>query len=293
MTLLADPLIDYLRQLEAQGQTHVKVDDDARLLLREFYKRALGHAASPSPTIVPAPVQPKQVMQPQTPSEAPAPVEPAPTGLVISGATEEEKLAGLKEQATNWAPAKALGGLRETMVFSAGNPRADIMLVGEAPGFDEERLLEPFSGKAGQKLDAILRAMGTSRKDVYISNIVKFRPQMPNQTTSNRKLTRKEVNVWLPFIQAEVNVVLPKVIIALGGAAAQAMIGVESSVSELRGEFHRYEGVPVRVTYHPSYILNNEATPEKRMLWLDMLSVMGLLGLPVSDQQRGYFAPKS
>jgi len=293
VTLLADPLIDYLLQLKAQGQTHVNVDDDARLLLREFYKRALGHPQSANPATVAAPAQPTQAYQPQASSEAQAPAQPASVGLVISGATEEEKLAGLKQQATNWAPAKALGGLRETMVFSAGNPRADMMLVGEAPGFDEERLLEPFAGKAGQKLDAILRAMGTSRKDVYISNIVKFRPQMPNQTTSNRKLTRKEINVWLPFIQAEVNIVLPKVIIALGGAAAQAMIGVESSVSDLRGEFHRYEGVPVRVTYHPSYILNDEATPEKRMLWLDMLSVMELLALPISDQQRGYFASKS
>ena len=216
VTLLADPLIDYLRQLEAQGQTHVNVDDDARLLLREFYKRALGSTTSARPAVVAAPAQATQssqrrASQTKASSEAQAPAQPASVGLVISGATEEEKLASLKQQASIWAPAKALGGLRETMVFSAGNPRADIMLVGEAPGFDEERLLEPFSGKAGQKLDAILRAMGTSRKDVYISNIVKFRPQMPNQTTSNRKLTRKEINVWLPFIQAEVNIVLPKV----------------------------------------------------------------------------------
>ena len=305
VTSIAEPLVNYLRQLEAQGQTHVNVDDDARLLLREFYKRAAGQSSQPQRSASPAPsqalTQAPSPISPQGPSPA-SPVSPAlaeevavpqhQASLVLSGGTAEEKLASLKLQAADWAPAKALGGLRQTMVFSTGNPSADIMLVGEAPGFDEERLGEPFAGKAGQKLDAILRAMGTARKDVYISNLVKFRPKMPNQTTSNRKLTRDEIDVWLPFIKEEVKVVQPKAIICLGGATAQAMLGVDGSVRELRGKFHDYEGVPLRVTYHPSYILNDEATSEKRMLWLDMLSVMELLGMPISDKQRGYFAKK-
>lgn len=299
MTSTADPLIQYLRQLEAQGQTHVNVDDDARLLLREFYKRALGQGGTspvPSPTATPsAPRSQPSRRQAEESSEreVSAAESGASSGLVAEGSTPEEKIDSLKLQAKNWGPAKALGGLRQTMVFSTGNPRAELMLVGEAPGFDEERLLEPFVGKAGQKLDAILKAMGTERKQVYISNIVKYRPSMPNQTTTNRKLTSKEVSVWLPFIQEEVKIVAPKVIVALGGAAAQAMLGVEKSVGEMRGEFHSYAGTPMRVTYHPSYILNAEATPEKRMLWQDMLSVMELLEMPISDRQRGYFANKS
>ena len=294
VTMIAEPLINYLRQLEARGLTHVKVDNDARLLLREFYKRAMGKpttSRSPSarpnssPNSSPNPVKAVSPINPVV--EAPAPI---PQGLQVTGNTQEEKLASLKQQAQNWAPSKALGGLRETLVFSSGNPKADIMLVGEAPGFDEERLLEPFSGKAGQKLDAILRAMGTERPAVYISNIVKFRPKMPNQTTSNRKPTPDELSVWLPFIQKEIEIVAPKVIIALGGTTAQAMLNVDKTVGDLRDKFHRYKGVPLRVTYHPSYILNDESTPEKRMLWLDMLSVMELLGMPISDKQRGYFA---
>ena len=302
VTSIAEPLVNYLRQLEAQGKTHVNVDDDARLLLREFYKRALGRPSQPaSPQ---SPTQPQVQVQVATQAVSPRLAEVAEVAevavapqeeacLVVGGGTKEEKLVSLKQQAADWAPAKALGGLRQTMVFSTGNLNADIMLVGEAPGFDEERVGEPFSGKAGQKLDAILKAMGTERKNVYISNIVKFRPKMPNQTTSNRKLTRDEVDVWLPFIHEEVKMVAPKVILCLGGATAQVMLGVDGSVSELRGEFHRYEDVPLRVTYHPSYILNDEATLEKRMLWLDMLSVMELLGMPISDKQRGYFAKQS
>ena len=303
VTSIAEPLVNYLRQLEAQGKTHVNVDDDARLLLREFYKRAAGRPSQPQRSASPTPAQAPSPTptSPQGPTAQPlassalateAAVPQNQASLVLSGGTVEEKVASLKLQAADWAPAKALGGLRQTMVFSTGNLGADIMLVGEAPGFDEERLGEPFAGKAGQKLDAILRAMGTERKDVYISNLVKFRAKMPNQTTTNRKLTRDEIDVWLPFIKEEVKIVQPKAIICLGGATAQAMLGVTGAVRELRGEFHHYEGVPLRVTYHPSYILNDEATSEKRMLWLDMLSVMELLGMPISDKQRGYFAKK-
>ncbi len=302
VTSIAEPLVRYLRQLEAQGKTHVNVDDDARVMLREFYMRAMGRPSQPaSPQ---SPTQPQAQGQVATREVSSGLVEATEVSkaaadpqeqacLVVTGGTKEEKLVSLKQQAADWAPAKALGGLRQTMVFSTGNLNADIMLVGEAPGFDEERVGEPFSGKAGQKLDAILKAMGTERKNVYISNIVKFRPKMPNQTTSNRKLTRDEIDVWLPFVKEEVKMVAPKVIVCLGGATAQAMLGVDGSVRELRGEFHRYEDVPLRVTYHPSYILNDEATPEKRMLWLDMLSVMEQLGMPISDKQRGYFAKQS
>ena len=287
--MIAEPLINYLQQLQSQGHTHVKVDDGARMLLREFYIQAMKGPSSDA-GVAPAVVVPREITKVNKPTEQAVEQAPLNQGLQVSGATEVEQLESLKQQAKNWAPARTLGGLRETMVFSAGNPRADIMLVGEAPGFDEERLLEPFSGKAGQKLDAILRAMGTERKAVYISNIVKFRPKMPNQTTSNRKPTRDELSVWLPFIREEVKIVAPKVIIALGATSAQALLGMEKSVGEMRGDFHRYEGIPLRVTYHPSYILNDESTPEKRMLWLDMLSVMELLGMAISDQQRGYFA---
>ena len=163
------------------------------------------------------------------------------------------------------------------------------MLVGEAPGYDEERLGEPFVGKAGQKLDGILKAMGVERKNTYITNIVKFRPAMPNQTTNNRQPTSEELAAFMPFIQEEIKVVAPKVIIALGGTAAQALLASEESVVNMRGEFHDCDGVPLRVTYHPSYILHNEATSEKRKIWEDMLAVMDLLQMPVSEKQRGFF----
>ncbi|MBT7960170.1 MAG: uracil-DNA glycosylase [Akkermansiaceae bacterium] len=290
----AEPLVSYLRQLQAMGQTHVSVDDDARLILREFYMRArAGNAA-----VVEKEAQSLPVRQPESKSEvkfSETPVEPATlaaSALTVSGGNAREKIENLRQQAEKWKPARDLGSLRQTMVFSTGNPEADVMLVGEAPGFDEERLREPFVGKAGQKLDNILRAMGLDRKQCYLSNIVKFRPAMSNQTTNNRKPTKDEMASCMPFIEQEVSIVEPKVIIALGGTAAHALLGCDLAVAKMRGSFHTFHGIALRVTYHPSYILHNEATSEKRKLWEDMLEVMGFLGMPVSDKQKSFFLTK-
>ncbi len=298
MTLSAAPLIDYLRELEGRGQKYVNVDDEARKILREFYMRARTGTGS-------------SVQQTQSKDEV-AQVDASPTvkvsnkpaanfadvkqaqdkqagELVTSGSSKKEQIASLKRQVVKWPAVSALTDLRKTMVFSVGNPDADIMLIGEAPGYDEERLGEPFVGQAGQKLDGILKAMGVDRKNTYITNIVKYRPAMPNQTTNNRQPTSEELHAFMPFIRKEIEIVAPKVIIALGVTSAQALLASNESVASLRGKFHQFNGIPLRVSFHPSYILQNEATSEKRKIWEDMLAVMDLLKMPVSEKQRGFF----
>jgi DNA polymerase len=179
------------------------------------------------------------------------------------------------------------------MVFAVGNPAADLMLVGEAPGYEEERRREPFVGSAGQKLDQILMAMGFQRSDIYISNICKFRPALKNQTTNNRKPTRQEMDACLPFVRAEIAIVKPKCIVALGATAAEGLLERQDPVGRMRGSWHEFEGIPVRVTYHPSYLLHNEAAVgEKRKVWDDMLTVMDFLEMPISEKQRGFFSGK-
>lgn len=225
------------------------------------------------------------------------PPEPEPaavaTTLTLGGTTRTEQLDSLRRQAENWVPAKKLGSLRETMVFATGNPEARVMLVGEAPGYQEEREREPFVGPAGQKLNDILKAMGLSRGEVYISNIVKFRPATPNQTTNNRKPTPEEMEACMPFVREEIRIVKPECIIALGGTAAEGLLGLAGTVTSMRGPWHDFEGTPVRVTYHPSYLLQSGgSTNVKRQVWEDMLAVMEKLGLPISDKQRGFFLPK-
>ncbi len=203
------------------------------------------------------------------------------------------RLAELRERAEGWAPARALGTLRETMVFAVGNPFADIVFVGEAPGSEEERMGEPFVGPAGQKLTKIIAAMGLRREDVYISNICKFRPAMENQGSGNRKPTLEEMQSCLPFIVAELGIIEPRMVVALGATAAEGL-GLKGAVSGLRGRFHDAYGIPMRVTFHPSFILREErdngGMRVKRQVWEDMLAVMDFLRMPVSEKQRGYFS---
>ena len=269
--MAAANLLDYLKQLENQGVTHVEIDDHARSVLRELYTR--GSARRPAKAVVPGKRQ----------------ASPA-NSIVAQGTTAAEKIASLASIAESWQPARALGSLRDTMVFSTGNPEADFMLVGEAPGFQEEQKREPFVGPAGEKLNQILKAMGLAREKVYISNVCKFRPATRNQTTNNRKPSPEEMATSLPFVKAEIDVVKPRVIVALGGSAAQGLLGSEKPIGQLRDSWHQFQGIPLRVTYHPSYLLRQEeGLGEKRKVWEDMLAIMEKLGLPVSEKQRGYF----
>lgn len=264
-----ESLLDYLRQEERRGVTHVRLDEEARAVLRHLYRSGQPGAR---------PVR-------RQPGAAPAASTP-----VAEGSSREEQLESLRAQAEQWGPARTLGTLRETMVFAVGNPEAELVLVGEAPGFEEERKREPFVGRAGQKLDQILKAMGLQRDDVYISNICKFRPAMKGQTTNNRRPTREEMDACLPFVEAELGIVQPKCIVALGGTAAQGLLGCTEGVGLLREKWRDYRGIPLRVTYHPSYLLHNDtALAEKRKVWQDMLAVMEKLGLPISEKQRGFF----
>lgn len=257
--------------------THVHLDEGARDVLRELHRASRQARRAPAATTASAAV--------------PVPIATASVPITVDATgSRAERLDALRKQAANWAPAKALGSLRDTMVFSVGNPDAKVMLVGEAPGYQEERQQEPFVGPAGQQLDKILLAMGLKREDVYISNIVKFRPLTPNQTTNNRKPNVEEMACCLPFVRAEIEIVQPACIIALGATAAEGLLGTSRSVQQLRGAWHAFSGVPVRVTYHPSYLLRStSANQDKRRVWEDMLAVMELLAMPISEKQRGYF----
>lgn len=276
-----DALLEFLRAEEARGVTHVHLDDEAKELLRELHRRSRG-----TKTTADLPSKPTEVIAPSA-AAPPEPITPPAAG------TAAEKIAALAARAAHWEPALKLGTLRETMVFSTGNPEAELMLVGEAPGYQEEQQREPFVGPAGQKLTDILKAMGLSRGEVYISNIVKFRPATPGQTTNNRKPTAAEMASCMPFVRSEVEVVRPRCIIALGGTAAEGLLGLTGAVTAMRGKWHDFGGIPVRVTYHPSYLLRSTSVRDKRAVWEDMLEAMALLGLPISDKQRGFFLPKS
>ena len=132
--------------------------------------------------------------------------------------------------------------------------------------------------------------MGIPRERVYLTNVCKFRPATKNQTVNNRKPSPQEMASSLPFLKAEIEVVKPRAIIALGATAAQGLLSSDRPVGQLRESWHQFQGIPLRVTFHPSYLLRQEdGLDEKRKVWEDMLAVMDKLGLPISEKQRSYF----
>lgn len=149
-------------------------------------------------------------------------------------------------------------------VFGVGDESADWMLVGEAPGAEEDKLGEPFVGQAGKLLDNMLAAIGLARgKDVYIANVLKCRPP------GNRNPEPEEVAKCSPHLARQIALVRPKLIVAMGRFAAQTLLGTDATIGSLRGTVHRYQGVPLVVTYHPAYLLRN--LPDKAKAWADLL----------------------
>ena len=154
---------------------------------------------------------------------------------------------------------------RTQTVFGVGDPHADWLIIGEAPGAEEDRRGEPFVGRAGSLLNAMLRAIGLSREQVYIANILKCRPP------GNRDPRPEEVALCSSYLAAQVNMIAPRIILALGRIAAQNLLGLSTPIGKMRGQRYTYgeSAIPVVVTYHPAYLLRSPQ--EKRKTWQDLL----------------------
>ncbi|MEP9411673.1 MAG: uracil-DNA glycosylase [Candidatus Brocadia sp.] len=163
-----------------------------------------------------------------------------------------------------------LGKTRTNLVFGVGNPMANLMFVGEAPGRDEDLQGEPFVGRAGQLLTRIIEAIGLKRSDVYIANVLKCRPP------GNRNPLPEEIVLCMPYLIKQIGIIQPKVLCALGTFAAQTLLNTKAPVGTLRGKFHDYNGIPMMVTFHPAYLLRNPN--DKAKVWEDMKKVRDLLG---------------
>jgi DNA polymerase len=160
---------------------------------------------------------------------------------------------------------------RTQVVYGVGNPQADLMFIGEAPGRDEDLKGEPFVGRAGQLLTDIIKAMKLTRDDVYIANVIKCRPP------ENRDPEPDELDACRPFIQRQIELIEPKVIVTLGKFALQSLTGRSYAISAARGKWTEYNGIKVMPTYHPAYLLRTPSA--KKDVWQDMKQVMGELGI--------------
>jgi uracil-DNA glycosylase len=165
-----------------------------------------------------------------------------------------------------------LAGTRTNVVFGVGDPNADLMFIGEAPGRDEDEKGEPFVGRAGQLLTDIIKAMKLTREQVYIANVIKCRPP------ENRNPEPDELEACRPFIRRQVELIRPRVIVTLGRFGLQSLTEKSYGISAVRGQWLDYNGVKLMPTYHPAYLLRNPAA--KKDVWADMKKVMAELGIP-------------
>jgi len=190
------------------------------------------------------------------------------------GGDPEAGLAAIRETMGDCRRCKLAGG-RKTIVFGQGNPRAELMFVGEGPGADEDEQGLAFVGRAGQLLtDIIEKGMRMKRAEVFIANVIKCRPPQ------NRNPEPDEIAACQPFLEAQIRAIRPKVLVGLGKFGAQWLLRTAAPITKIRGRFGSYEGIAVMPTYHPAYLLRNPAG--KKDVWEDMKQVLALLGRPIA-----------
>ena len=232
---------------------------------------------------------PTEIAQPQPEQREDMPRNAA---AVVVPMEEPDLFAVPKPESSASDPAKALRIIREDIgdctrcvlhkqgrkqiVFGVGNPNADLMFIGEAPGADEDEQGEPFVGRAGQLLNNMIKAMGLRREDVYIANIIKCRPP------GNRTPERDECDTCSPFLMRQIAVIQPKAIVALGAVAAKTLLAINAPMSEFRGHWYDFRGTKLAVTYHPAFLLRDPR--QKKETWKDLQMVMKELGLPIPSK---------
>jgi DNA polymerase len=249
---IIDGTIAALENMKRSGVTHVEV---SRETLEE-----LGRA--PRPARLESEVQ----------EELTTRREASPPTMSATGDVAAE-LAGLEARAKICVKCGELSRCRHSVVFGVGSPRAEIMFVGEAPGHDEDMQGIPFVGRAGELLTKIIAAMGYTREDVYIANVLKCRPPQ------NRTPFPEEVANCLPYLLSQIELIRPKIIVALGATAVRALLDVQLGITKMRGHWYTFRDIPIMPTFHPAYLLRNP--PAKKEVWDDMKAVLEKLGREV------------
>ena len=212
------------------------------------------------------------VITPVIPKIVPLPVVAGPSLFESVEKIAGDSLLKTREDLGECTRCK-LHSTRHKIVYGDGNPKAELVFVGEGPGADEDAQGLPFVGRAGKLLTQMIEAMGLQRKDVYICNVVKCRPP------ENRQPEEDEVRTCSPFLLRQIDVIAPKVIVCLGATAAKTLLQTNRGISQFRGEWLEFRGRKLLATYHPAYLLRNP--PAKSEVWKDLQKVMAVLGLEV------------
>jgi DNA polymerase len=291
-----DILLEELKRQKAAGLRRVSVSDEAVATLKTL---AGAPVAKPAPAAVakssavsdsaasvrtaPLPVAPKPAVVATTPVIADAPIFTLPAG------TKAERMQALRQLVDACVETKKHLTGSHRALLGHGSLDAKVVFVGEAPSLEEMEAGQAFAGASGELLQKILGAAAISPADYYLSPVMVWRPEPPTQY-GKRPPTSREIAFNLPYLRAQIDVVAPRIVVALGAQAFEALHGRTPSITQARGQWFDLSGVPLMPTYHPNYLLHNPSASAKRAVWEDFLLAMEKLGLPISEKQRGFFA---
>ena len=291
-----DILLEELKRQKAAGLRRVSISDEAVATLKALAGTpvaapAPATAAKPSaiaataasvrPT--PIPVTPKPAAVATTPVIADAPIFTLPAG------TKAERMQALRQLVDACVETKKHLTGSHRPLLGHGSLDAKVVFVGEAPSLEEMEAGKAFAGASGELLQKILGAAAISPTDYYLAPVMVWRPEPPTQY-GKRPPTAREIAFNLPYLRAQIDVVAPRIVVALGAQAFEALHGRTPSITQARGQWFDLSGVPLMPTYHPNYLLHNPSASAKRAVWEDFLLAMEKLGLPISEKQRGFFA---
>jgi uracil-DNA glycosylase len=274
---------------QSQAAVEVESENPESLLAGRSFSSDVKTSTS-SGALAPEVASPSSVLKPEA-SDKPiqgasmSPAKPAPAPIVVPPSAsslfeqkiENDSLDRIRQDIGPNCTRCKLHVARKNIVFGVGNPKAELIFVGEGPGRDEDEQGEPFVGRAGKLLTSMIEAMGLKRSDVYICNVVKCRPP------ENRLPEKDEITTCSPYLLRQLGVIAPKVICALGSCSAQTLLQTTQGISRFRGEWFDLHGAKFIATYHPAYLLRNP--PAKGEVWKDLQKIMAYLGLELPKRK--------
>lgn len=305
-----DILLEELKRQKAAGVRRVSITADSLAAL----KALAGTPAAPAVASAPAPAKAAPVPAPARPAAAPstAPVRPVapvaaaapkpavavPTAPIpdapiftLAAGTKAERMQALRQLVDACAETKKHLVAPQRPLLGHGSLDAKVVFVGEAPTIGEMEAGQAFAGESGELLQKILSAAAINQADCYFAPVMVWRPEPPTQY-GKRPPTARELAFNLPYLRAQIDVISPRVVVALGAQAFEALHGRTPTITQARGQWFDLGGVPLLATFHPNYLLHSPSASAKRTVWEDFLLLMEKLGLPISEKQRGFFATK-
>jgi len=289
-----DILLEELKRQKAAGLRRVSISDEAVATLK---------ALAGAPVVAPAPASPAKPISASAATVRPAPIPVAPKPAVVAttpviadapiftlpAGTKAERMQALRQLVDTCVETKKHLNGSHRALLGHGSLDAKVVFVGEAPSLEEMDAGKAFAGASGELLQKILGAAAISPADYYLAPVMVWRPEPPTQY-GKRPPTAREIAFNLPYLRAQIDVVAPRIVVALGAQAFEALHGRTPSITQARGQWFDLSGVPLMPTYHPNYLLHNPSASAKRAVWEDFLLAMEKLGLPISEKQRGFFA---